>query len=87
MMPCGECGFDCDNVGRDATITSIASAGARYTDALAPFDDQEVRTRPAPDVWSALEYTAHTRDTLDFYDERVRRVATEDRPPLERVDF
>jgi hypothetical protein len=84
---CDECAFDWDSVDRDAIITSIGSAGARYTDALAPFDDREVRTRPTPEVWSALEYTAHTRDALDFYDERVRRVATEHRPQLEAFNF
>jgi hypothetical protein len=83
---CGECGFDW-GIDRDATISSVASAGARYTDALEPFDDTEVRTRPAPDVWSALEYTAHTRDALEFYDDRVRRVCTEHRPQLEAVGF
>jgi hypothetical protein len=83
---CDECGFDW-SIDRDAAISSIASAGARYTEALAPFDDTEVRTRPGPTVWSALEYTAHTREVLDFYDERVRRVSTEDRPQLQAVGF
>jgi hypothetical protein len=83
---CEECGFDW-GTARDTTISSIASAGARFTDALEPFDDNEVRTRPAPDVWSALEYTAHTRDALDFYDERVRRVVTEEHPHLTAVGF
>jgi DinB superfamily len=83
MNLCAECRFDWDTA-RDAAITTIATAGPRFTDALAVFDDVQVRTRPAPEVWSALEYAAHTRDTLDFYDERVRRVATEARPQLER---
>jgi hypothetical protein len=83
---CGECGFDWA-VERDATISLIASGGTRFTTALEPFDDTEVRTRPAPDVWSPLEYTAHTRKALAFYDERVRLVVTENRPQLEAYDF
>jgi hypothetical protein len=83
---CEECGFDWD-AGPDVVIASIASAGARFTDALAPFDDRRVRARPAPDVWSPLEYTAHTREVLVFYDERVRRVATEDGPQLTAYGF
>jgi DinB family protein len=87
VRPCDECGFDWDTADRNALITTIASAGARFGDAIAPLDDEAVRRRPAPDVWSPLEYTAHTREALAFYDERVRRVATEDRPQLHAYAF
>jgi hypothetical protein len=46
-----------------------------------------LRRRPAPEVWSALEYAAHTRDVLAFYRERVERVLGEDRPTLHAVGF
>jgi len=54
---------------------------------MTPFDDTAVRQRPAPGVWSPLEYTAHTREALRFYDERVRRVVTEHHPQLAAFDF
>ena len=46
-----------------------------------------VRQRPAPEVWSALEYAAHTRDVFAFYRERIERVVTDDRPTLHAVGF
>ena len=46
-----------------------------------------LRRRPAPEVWSALEYAAHTRDVLAFYRERIERVLAEDRPTLYAVGF
>jgi hypothetical protein len=84
---CAECGFDWETTDRDALITTIASAGPRFTDALTPFDDETVRRRPAPDVWSALEYTAHTREGIAWYDERINRALTEDRPQFAAFDF
>jgi hypothetical protein len=79
MTRCAECDFDWD-AAPDVVIAIVASAGARFSDAIAPFDDARVRARPAPDVWSPLEYTAHTREGIRFYDERITRVLTEDRP-------
>jgi hypothetical protein len=48
--------------------------------------DVVVRTRPEPDVWSALEYTAHVRDVFTAYDERIRRTLSEDRPVFDSLD-
>lgn len=38
-------------------------------------------------MWSALEYTAHMRDVLSFYTERIRGVLAEDRPTMAAADF
>ena len=38
---------------------------------LATFDDTAVRRRPAPEVWSPLEYACHVRDVLRVQTERV----------------
>ena len=48
-----------------------APTRARSSSASATFDDTAVRTRPAPDVWSPLEYACHVRDVL-----RVQRGAS-----------
>ena len=88
MSRCEECGWDWD---ADVDAAAIRSYGDRFGKPLSrflPSDDPDVvlRTRPAPDVWSALEYAAHTRDVFDFYAERIRRVLTEDRPQLAAGD-
>ncbi|WP_329044468.1 DinB family protein [Amycolatopsis sp. NBC_01488] len=44
---------------------------------------RELRQRPAPDRWSALEYLVHLRDVCVTYTIRVHRARTEDRPVLE----
>ena len=64
----------------------------RFTAPLTRFLPNEdgsaiLRRRPAPDVWSALEYAAHTRDALAFYVERIQRVLAEDRPTLTKVGW
>jgi DinB superfamily len=79
---CRECGFDWDRQppGICADVRSVATWPA-----LA--DTAQVRTRPERRVWSALEYAAHTRDALRFYDERIVRALTEDRPQLHAYGF
>jgi hypothetical protein len=68
----------------------IASFAKRYRAPLTRFLPGEdgaavVRRRPAPEVWSALEYAAHARDVLAFYRRRVERVLDEDRPTFDAV--
>ena len=46
-----------------------------------------VRTRPSPEIWSAVEYTAHMRDVAHLYLERIERVVAEDRPTMVAADF
>lgn len=50
-------------------------------------DDGWARTRPAPDVWSPLEYVAHTRDGVAWYRERIELVLSEDHPQLTARDW
>jgi hypothetical protein len=50
-------------------------------------DDEWARTRPAPDVWSPLEYVAHTRDGVAWYRERIELVLSEDHPQLTALDW
>lgn len=85
-MRCDECGFDWDG-----DETRLGSFGGRYSKPLSRFlpnEDPDVvlRTRPAPEVWSALEYAAHMRDVLDFYRDRITRALTEDRPQYELLN-
>ncbi|MFJ7217902.1 DinB family protein [Amycolatopsis sp. NPDC098790] len=44
---------------------------------------QDLRRRPAPGRWSALECLVHLRDVCVTYTIRVHRARTEDRPVLE----
>jgi hypothetical protein len=89
---CDECGFDAPSMTDDDLVAALGSFGRRFRAPVTRFLPGEdgavvVRARPAPDVWSALEYVAHVRDVLAFYRERVARVLAEDRPLLEAVGF
>jgi hypothetical protein len=92
-VQCGECGFDGDAMSTEVLIGTVRAFGRRYRAPLARFLPDEgdglsvLRRRPAPGVWSALEYAAHTRDALEFYVERIARVVAEDRPTLTAVGW
>ena len=86
-MSCPECGLDYESMPLGEAIAAIRGLPRRYraplTRLLPGEDDSVLRARPEPDTWSALEYAAHVRDVLGWYDGWVRRILTEDRPVLE----
>ncbi|MGH9225949.1 MAG: DinB family protein [Acidimicrobiales bacterium] len=88
---CEECGFDLESVGPAEAVAALRAFGRRYRAPLTRFLPGEdgsavVRARPAPDVWSALEYAAHVRDVFDWYAARVERTLAEDRPVFDVVN-
>jgi DinB family protein len=83
-LPCSRCRFDWTD-GPTELIAALGSAAARFAEALTVAG--EARVRPAPDVWSPLEYVAHTRDALAWYEDRIRRVLVEDCPQLNAYDW
>ena len=85
---CEECGFDGESLSPAEVTEALRRFGRRYRAPLTRFlpgedGDRVVRERPAPGTWSALEYAAHVRDVFAWYDERIRRSLTEDRPDCE----
>ena len=84
---CDECGFEYAAVSPAEAAEKLQSFGRRYRAPLTRFLDGEdgdslLRTRPSPDVWSALEYAAHARDAIRFNTYLARRTLTEDSPQL-----
>ena len=84
---CPECGVDYGTLHPPFAINAIKSFPRRYTEALEPAsptedNDAVIRTRPAPDVWSALEYTSHTAELMDEFTMVVQRMYDEDKPSL-----
>ncbi len=77
---CDECGFVyAEHDHADAAIRVRALAAA-IVDRLGGLDDQSVRARVAPDVWSPLEYACHVRDVLLVQRERVLTARRVDDP-------
>jgi len=75
--PCPECGFDASAADASAVADLLRANAGAWPAVLA---DSRAAVRPTPDVWSALEYACHVRDVFRIYDERLRRMLTEDDP-------
>jgi hypothetical protein len=75
---CDECGFVYTAIPAAQLPGRLTGAGPRFAAALTAVADP--RLRPAPTVWSPLEYTCHVRDVLDVQRERVALALTADNP-------
>ena len=73
--PCPECGFDA--AGEHDVPQAVRRNAASWHDVPQRAD---VRDRPAPDVWSPLEYACHVRDVPRLYDERLVLMLERDDP-------
>jgi len=88
---CPECGVDYGTLHPPFAINTIKSLPRRFTEALAPASPSEdneaiIRTRPAPDVWSAIEYTAHVSDLLDKFADVLKQMFEEHNPVIDFED-
>jgi hypothetical protein len=73
--PCSECGFVAADVAPADVPASVREAGERFAAAMSRPD---VRERPAPDVWSPLEYTCHVRDVCRVMRSRIELILSGD---------
>jgi hypothetical protein len=64
---CAECGFDGTRLTIADAVTALRSMGRRWRELFEDVESDRLRERPAPNVWSALEYAAHTRDVLRLH--------------------
>ncbi len=92
VSTCDECGFDPAAKTDADLVAAIDGYVRKYRAPLTRFLPNEdgpalLRRRPAPEVWSALEYAGHTRDVLAFYRNRIQLVLDEDQPQLEGGGF
>lgn len=82
--PCPECDFDASAPARSDLATLTAEVGRRWEAVLPAVADP--RTRPAPAVWSPLEYACHVRDVFALATFRVGLMRTEDAPRFANWD-
>jgi hypothetical protein len=83
---CEQCGFDAGTVSVSDAVVAMRTFPRRWRAAMAlPEDepDDVLRRRPSPDVWSALEYLAHTRDAIAVNAWAMNETLTKDHPVLE----
>ena len=84
---CPECGLVYDTISPLDAVLAVRTFPRRYRHLLTHFDPDEdvddvVRRKPSPDVWSALEYTAHVAEVLDLLAPTIRQIEAEDNPHL-----
>jgi hypothetical protein len=75
---CAECGLDTQSFRREAVAGMVRVNAQAWQDVLA--DSGDVRRRPSPGVWSALEYGCHVRDVFRLFDERLAAMLAVDGP-------
>jgi hypothetical protein len=75
---CEECGFDASAVSRRGIAGLVRDNAEEWERILGRGSD--LRTRPWPGRWSALEYACHVRDVFALYDGRLRLMLSEDEP-------
>ncbi len=80
---CDQCGFDPATVTREDLSDLIHENTRGWYAVLA---DADYAVRPAPHVWSRLEYACHVRDVHELFAQRVRRMLDEDDPTFENWD-
>ncbi|GAA2166298.1 DinB family protein [Pedococcus bigeumensis] len=83
QRPCPDCGFDARAVAAQDVAPTTLAATSPWAAVLAR---PEATRRPAPDVWSPLEYACHVRDVCRVFDGRVRLMLDEDAPRFANWD-
>jgi hypothetical protein len=80
---CPDCGFDAGQLGREQIGATTRTVAGRFEQYLGRDD---VRERPAPEVWSVLEYGCHLRDVGRVFGERLALMLDEDEPQFANWD-
>ena len=81
--PCPDCGFEAGAVIAPQVAEETLSLTAPWGRVL---ERPDARLRPAPGVWSSLEYACHVRDVCRVFAGRVRLMLAEDDPVFENWD-
>jgi hypothetical protein len=81
---CPACGFDTGEPARADLAALVQVVTDRWVAAMASVT--EAGLRPAPGVWSPLEYACHVRDVFDLACVRVRLMLAEDAPRFANWD-
>jgi len=82
--PCPECGIDTRTIGLAEVPAVLRRVAPAFGKVLARGDAS--RRRPAPAVWSPLEYACHARDVALLFDTRLRLMLTTTEPRFDDWD-
>ncbi len=78
---CDACGVHYDDIPRALLPDLLREHAQRFTAVVAAAQARSVlRSRPAPEVWSALEYACHVRDVFIVQRQRLEQARHEHQP-------
>ncbi|MBD0692280.1 DinB family protein [Streptomyces sp. CBMA123] len=77
--PCADCGLDTPGVV-PADVAGMIRANAASWLAVLAGDEDGLRRRPRPEVWSDLEYACHVRDVFRLFLVRLELMLDQDGP-------
>jgi len=84
---CPECGLVASSVEESELGVAIVEEARRWDDLLTTLSSApRLRARPAPEVWSALEYAGHVRDALTLFADRIQLAIGSENPRFEYHD-
>ena len=83
---CSECDFDKSKTPPREVPAALASLALAIGDSIGAIPDDEIRRKPAPGVWSPLEYLGHLRESMAFHRWLIERALAEDDPLIPAVD-
>lgn len=84
---CPECGLVASSVEESDLGIAIVEEARQWDDVLIKLSDSpSLSARPAPGVWSALEYAGHVRDTLTLFADRIQLAIDIENPRFEYQD-
>jgi len=81
---CDACGFDGARYDNDSLLDALRGQ-AVYWRAILSTSGSNLRVRPQPHVWSAIEYAAHTRDVFALHLYGVEQALTGDEPAFPAI--
>jgi len=81
---CAACDFDGAAYGPSLLLDALRELGPQWRRILLDAGD-ELRLRPAPNTWSALEYAAHSRDVTALHVFGVEQALTIDEPRFPEI--
>lgn len=82
---CEECDFDGSRFDNRALTSELRALGPRWR-VLIESAGPDLRVRPSPEVWSAIEYAAHSRDVTALHAFGVEQALTEDEPHYPAIE-
>jgi hypothetical protein len=83
---CNECDFDQSTSSPREVAAALPPLAQLIDNSVRAIPGDALRRRPAPEVWSPLEYLGHLRESMAFHRWLIEHALSEDDPLIPSVD-